>query len=168
MKSRLARRSRGSAGDVGFNMVPMVDVAFLLILFFILTSQIASSSFAAMELARPQASQAIPSEKVVSPGRVVVNVISRVNPGQAGAASLSLHAGQYQIDGNPIPIGDEDALVRLFELRRSKAAEMGLGDKDFTVEVRADRRVAFSYVEPAIRAAGRAGASKISVTALMN
>lgn len=163
MKSRLLNLG-ASPGDVSFNMVPMVDVAFLLILFFILTSQIAYSSWAAMELANPRGSQALRGD---NPNRVIVNVVCKYNPHQeAPNPMLAAQAREYQIDGNAIALDDEGALVRELERRRSEAKAAGLDENAFSVEVRADRRVGFLYVKPVITAATRAGVPKLSITAL--
>ena len=151
----------GSAGTIELNVVPLVDVACLLIMFFILTSQFASANFAEMQLASPRVSQ---SEKVTPPmhhDRLVVNVVCRSSKYDKSDhdPALSLQAKEYSIQGQLIPVQgfeeDTAALVKKIktEMQRSR------GDKtciDFTVEVRADKRVAFSTVEPVMTATAMA------------
>jgi biopolymer transport protein ExbD len=153
-------RRGGSAGEVSFNVTPLIDCAFQLIIFFILTSQMASESLAKLELARPQGSQAVAVERMLA-RRVIVNVLSaRDDPG-SGATEMD-RASLYKVDGRPIGVGDLEALVGLL-----KARKKAFGDGECLVEIRADRRVGFGYVEPVMSAAAEAGIPRLSITALM-
>jgi biopolymer transport protein ExbD len=159
----------GSAGTIELNVVPLVDVACLLIMFFILTSQFASANFAEMQLASPKGSQA---DKVLAKthhDRLVVNVVCKSNPRDKSdqAPALSLQAKEYSIQGGLISADDVDA-ARI-ALEKKIRAEMihSRMDKtciDFTVEVRADKRVQFCMVEPVMTATAQAvGNAKIAV-----
>jgi biopolymer transport protein ExbD len=71
-------------------------------------------------------------------------------------------ASLYKVDGRPIGVGDLEALVGLL-----KARKKAFGDGECLVEIRADRRVGFGYVEPVMSAAAEAGIPRLSITALM-
>jgi len=157
-------RRRDGSGELSFNMTPMIDCTFQLIIFFILASQIASRSLAELSLPRPHHSQAIPTEQVETPNNVVVNVISAADEDEQSEyenPALAGRAERYEIDGMPVEVGDVDRLVDI--LARRKASS---GVADFQVEVRADYRVSFSDVQPVMVAAGRAGIVKMNITAL--
>ena len=70
------KKRKGNAselsGDGGFDMTPMIDVTFLLIIFFLLITELADVSKAKMKL--PRAGRAEPDDKAV-PGRVVLNIL---------------------------------------------------------------------------------------------
>jgi biopolymer transport protein ExbD len=151
-------------GDVSFNVTPLVDCTFLLVIFFILTSQLASDNLTAMELPRPHVSQAVAgesreNEKQVR--RLIVNVMSAEEEGLTSADRVG-QAAAYKIEGRLVEVGDFDTLVSIL---RSQRAAAGAGE--LRLEVRADRRVQFGHVQPVIDAAAEAGISKVDFTALL-
>jgi len=153
-------RKRGVGGLVSFNMTPLIDCTFQLIIFFILASRMASDSLVAMPLPRPHESQAIPSEQIENPDKVIVNVLSAEDEGVA-PGGLSGKARRYQVGNMKISVENVEALRRtLVNLKRSS------GSEDFCMEVRADRRVNFSEVYPVMLAAARAGIVNMNITAL--
>ena len=161
MAKHWAFRKRTGSGDVSFNMTPMIDCTFQLIIFFILTSQMASESLTKLDLPRPLRSQAIPSEQIDSPGKVIVNVLSAVGEGTDENPALIGKASRYQIGGLKIERGDVETLYQsLAKLKQSSGA------KEFCVEIRADHRVNFSEVQPVMLAAARAQILKMNITAL--
>ena len=155
--------TRGSSGDVGFNMTPLVDCTFQLMIFFLLTSQMASEALAPMELPVPYESQALPSEKMKVRNRVIVNVLS-AHPAQATPdRAVKGQASEYRIGMTRININDADRLVPILKSRKADA--MAAGAKDFFVEIRADHRVNYGEVEPVISAAVEAEIPKMNITA---
>lgn len=155
----------GSAGAIELNVVPLVDVACLLIMFFILTSQFASANFAAMQLATPRQCQAQPVKPEEKHPRIIVNVVSKANEKDRSPV-LSLLPDRYTIGNMVIKVEGEDSRTMLEkEIRRQMGAALsGKVAVDFTVEVRADRRVQFSAVEPVMTAAAQAvGNAKIDI-----
>ena len=142
---------RGAA-VIDFNMTPMIDVTFQLILFFILVGQVASDALAKMELAKPEKSQAIKTELTSTGTKVIINIVSKaaaqdkeVKPFLAGQVD------RYVVGGKRFGVGDEDAIVRVLERELAKLPETTRSE--FFVEVRADRRVFFAGVEPIIETA---------------
>ncbi len=151
---------RTYSGDVGFNMTPMIDCTFQLIIFFILAGQAASLSLARLDLHRPEQSQAIPSEEIETPKKVIVNVLAHDGDKDPNPALLG-KASRYEIDGMAIQVSDTRQLVKILTTRRKAA-----GAEKFHVEIRADHRVSFGDVRPVMRAAADAKVVNISITAL--
>ena len=118
-------------GSVGFNMTPMIDVVFLLIIFFLVSSHLAKQE-AQLELPLPEA--ATGEQPVVDGGpRLTVNVL--------GDGTLTL-AGRR--------VGLEDLSERLAE-------QLDREGKDLEVRIRSDRNAPYSAVEPIMLACVRAG-----------
>jgi len=71
-KKKRESKAAGFGEFGGFDMTPMIDVTFLLIIFFMLITELADVSKAKLKL--PVAERAEPDDKHV-PGRVVINVM---------------------------------------------------------------------------------------------
>lgn len=157
-------RTKTRSGDVSTNMTPMIDCVFQLMIFFILTSQIASQSLSRLELYEPWRSQALKwSEK--DPNRVIVNVPSMAELGvEVEDSPLASQGRGYFIGGKKFDVGDTAALTEEFRNRSAAYVDKGA---DFFVEIRADRRVTYSDVEPILWAAAEARIPKMNITALL-
>ncbi len=158
-KSLIYKRPAGGS-DLSFNMTPLIDCTFQLIIFFILTSQMASQAIVKLQLPRPLESQARSAEEM-SVNRVIVNVLSIDPNGDKPDPRLAGQALRYQIDGVHIDIGDRRTLVEMFTARAAAAED------EFFVEIRADARVNFGDVEPIMLAAAEARISMMNITALL-
>ena len=164
----MARRRRriGPSGQVDFNTTPMIDVTFLLIVFFIVAGRIASSKLAEVDVPKPHRSMAIPAEKA-KVEKVIVNILlakgqskeEQVNPALAGEAS------HYEISGFRIDLDDPDTLLAELEKWRSQSTA---SQEDFFAEIRADAGVNFGDVEPVLWAVADAGIPKIIITAIVD
>ena len=122
-------------GSLGFNMTPMIDVVFLLIIFFLVSSHLAQQEVQ-LELDLPAAGSGERPDEDTS-RRVVVNVLADTPSGpQIKVAGRTLGQKQLQemID---------------FESRRS--------EKPLEVRVRCDRKVPYRVVEPIMVACAKAG-----------
>jgi biopolymer transport protein ExbD len=119
------------SSDVGFNMTPMIDVVFQLIIFFLLSSHLAKQE-QQLPLPLPAAASGM-AEAVDARPRLTVNVLAD---------------GTLMVASRPI---SPDDLVRL--LRERQAAH---GD-DLEVRIRGDRSVLYSRVEPVLLACVKAG-----------
>ena len=163
---RSAVYGKGRQGEaIDFNMTPMIDVTFQLIIFFILAGQMASQDLAQMLLHRPYKSQAIPTEVLGEEGRggVVINIVSAAQDEKDPAnvsPVMAATAKEYRVGKERIAAGDIDTLVtRLKErIRGRNAAEV-------IVEIRSDSRVCFAAVRPTMVAAAEAGFHKMNITA---
>ena len=144
---RVSRSTRGPAAGATFNAVPMVDVIFLLTIFFMLVSRFSSEEQVPMKLPNPEQSQA----KVAKlPDRVVINC-------RMDASSDSRwHDVLYSIGPNrPEPletIGD-----RLDAMKREVP--------ELKVVVRADRRLHYEDVRALMRVIARHGVEMLNVVA---
>ncbi len=155
----------GSVGELAFNVVPLIDVIFVLILFLILTTQISSAQFADLVLPSPLDSQVLVDKKAMdAKNRVIINVLSKSKLNAKDALpSESGVAKNYDINGNIINVGDVERLVREIEAQRK--ASLALGYKDFFIEIRGDKRVGYEYYQPVMLAASKAGVAKVNITA---
>ena len=171
------RVSVASSGDVGFNMTPMIDCVFQLIIFFILASQVANDAYAKdVKIVRPYKSMAIAPGEARFPNKVTVNVVSasagEENPDPGRAAE----AGFYQINTDKLQIGEWERMIEIIRSRKREfeqqfgpvgaPAASGANKDEFFLEVRADERVNWQDVAPVIRAGVEAGISKLNITAL--
>jgi biopolymer transport protein ExbD len=131
---RVAPRSESKSP--GINLTPMIDVSFLLIIFFIVSSHLAQQEVE-QELSLPQAASGQPPPDVAG-SRLIINVDSQ---------------GQ-------LTIGGEELLPRAIEARLT--AERAHAGNDLEVRIRSDRSVPYRYVEPILVACSRAGVWKVT------
>lgn len=123
---------------IAANLTPMIDVTFLLIVFFVLVSQIVEVENVDLDLPRPEAAATeLPGEQA----RVVINVL----PGAGGEAV------GYRM-GNRRYVADTGGLE---SLARSLAA-MYRENPALGVNLRADRRTDYRWVEPVFQAVSSA------------
>lgn len=122
---------------VGFNMTPMIDISFLLIVFFIVSSRLAQQEIQ-MELDLPPAASGQAPEFEPTGRRLVVNVLP---------------------DGELMTAG---AVVDPAELERLIARERSRSGEDLEVRIRSDRQAPYRFVEPILLACTRAGVWKVT------
>lgn len=131
-RSRLSRRSAG----IDFNATPMIDVIFMLTVFFSLVGRFSSEEHLPMKLPSPEESQA---QEALEEERVVLNC----RPVNAEGPALGV---EFSVGPNaPEPLG---SLVGHLQVLKSEAAQSG---RQLRVLVRADRRLRFSDVRPAMQ-----------------
>ncbi len=121
--------------DVGINMTPMIDVVFLLIIFFMLVSNFATAENVPMELPNPFQSQA---RQVKLRDRVIINcqlVDTPIGPEVT-----------YRIGPNPPESLDQISA----RLAKAKVASEERRRKMIVV-IRADRRLPFADVRRAMQ-----------------
>ena len=129
-----------SRGSPGFNMTPMIDVVFLLIIFFLVSSHLARQEVQT-ELDLPTArSGQRPSEDQVR--RIVVNVLPQVRP-----------EGRFEVSGEPM--GTK-------QVARMIGFESGRSEGKLEIRIRTDRSVPYRSVEPVMIACAKAGVWKVT------
>lgn len=163
----------GPAGDVSFNYTPLVDVTFNLIIFFVLTSQIVGTNLAKIDLAQPNTSLVVLREdpSVAAKQRIIIQVVSKragKKDDNAQDRKEASEAACYEIDGQSIPLNNQQLLESKITqtvnfLKRENKLKSA---DDFYVEVRADKRVQYSYVAPVLKAAVNANIKNMNITAL--
>jgi biopolymer transport protein ExbD len=126
---RLPNHANSSA--VSFNMTPMIDVVFLLIIFFLLSSHLARRENL-VELSLPTASSGEDVWDEETP-RFTLNVLAD---------------GTILLTGRDVEHEDLDRRLRIVQNELGPRAEL---------RIRADRRVAYRYISPILSAAARLG-----------
>ena len=163
-RSKVYRTGRAR---IAFNMTPMIDCTFQLIIFFILTTQLASQDYVRIQLPEPDRNVA----KEYEVEKLVVNVVPYTKEEIAEDKALRGQAREYRISVNRYDRDDVEGLVRqLVQARRQRevraAAEGKAAAEAFTVELRADKSVHFVAVEPVLQALQEAKLPKMYITAV--
>lgn len=140
---RPRRRSRAVAN---FSITPLIDMVFLLILFFLMTYQFSSSEFQQVELPRPHDSQA---ELRQLPQKVTVNIV-------------------YDGPDRPVRYVAGAIDVATVEELAERLARRRARTPDLQVVVRADRRIDYGTVRACLEAISGAGIDIVNVAARMD
>lgn len=136
------RRRRVDKEPIQFNMTPMIDVVFLLIIFFMLASQFVSAEHAELKLPDPEKSQA---REIKLPEKVTINI-------QIGAQ------GEPRILIGPMPCANLDELFLRLQTQKAETP-------DVQVVLRADRRVKFAFVRDVMRTVADSGIELMNLAA---
>jgi biopolymer transport protein ExbD len=120
----------GRNRPVEFNVTPLIDVVFLLIIFFLVSSHLVQQE-TQVELALPAAASGreIAESKIA---RVTINL---------------LRGGELLLGSEPVEV---EQVSRRLEVERRRTSG------DLEVRIRADRTVPYRYVEPVLVACARA------------
>ncbi len=163
----LQKSKAPGTGNLDVNMTPMIDCTFQLIIFFLLTAQMAGEEVAKVLVPHPQESVArSETDEKILPERVIVNIPNRYGDDDKNRdPRLSSQAVCYQIGGTRIPLDATEQLVELLQERKARAEARGI--EEFFVEIRGDKDVAFADVEPVLQAAAQAKIRKMSITAIV-
>lgn len=128
---------RGRA-QIEANLTPLIDVTFLLIVFFVLVSQIVEVENVQMDLPKPQdPASARPGDEQ----RAVLNII----PGDNGRAS------GYRLGGRTFRADTQGVQALAAEI-----AALYQGNPTLRINLRADRSTQYQWVEPAMKAVSTA------------
>lgn len=128
------------SGELSFNMTPMIDVVFLLIIFFLVSSHLAKQE-AQMELPLPIADTGETADESQTK-RLTLNVLR---------------------DGSLVLAGRRIEEAQLAE--RLAAAKRTAG-ADVEVRIRGDRRVPYSSIAPVMLSCARAGIWNVTLSVL--
>lgn len=140
---RVRGASRSTSG-LGFNATPMVDVIFMLTIFFMLVSRFSSEELVRMELPKPDPSEAALKKM---PDRVIVNCRRGETPGAPVRYSLG--------PNQPEPLSVvADRLAGMHQL-----------NPGLQVVVRADKRLAYADVRQVMRELAGIGIEVLNVVA---
>ena len=115
-------------------MTPLIDMAFLLIVFFVLVSQVTGAVFVEMALPKPSSSAA---KRPGDADRIVLNVI----PAKDGGAA-AYRVGKREF--TPDAAGLQHLVATMAQAMKANPG--------IEVNVRADRSTAYSWVRPAMDA----------------
>lgn len=123
---------------VGANMTPMIDVVFLLIIFFLVSSHLAKQE-TRLPVQLPVASTAIEDDSDIAPLTVHVD------------ANSHWHVGSREVD--------------LDALRQAVSQFMDTSTQP-AIRIRTDRSAAYAAIEPLLREAARAGITDVRIAVL--
>ena len=128
--------------EVGFNMTPMIDVVFLLIIFFLVSSHLAKQE-SQMEIDLPNAESGLESDVSTTP-RIVINVTS---------------SGQLLISGRR---------VSEFEVEDRLVEHVQNNGPNVEVRIRSDRQIPFAQVRPVMLACAKMGIWNVAFSVYPN
>jgi len=149
-------------------LTPLIDCTFLLIIFFLLATQLAGRELPKLALPSPQEpSPSVLPADVKQLNHVTVNVLTQYGGRTADRdPNLSRLASRYQVGVDVVEVGQADAMATLTGVLGSRRAQAeSRGVSDFWVEIRADRDIRYGDVEPVMQAASDAGIAMMSLTA---
>jgi len=118
-------KSTGKESRARLRMTPMIDIVFLLIIFFMCVAEMSKLEIESITL--PEASQA--REKPEPHGRLTVNVMQN---------------GVYRVNGETYSADDLKRLVRREAIRKGLGPN---GNSALPVRIRADAHVPYKYVQ---------------------
>jgi biopolymer transport protein ExbD len=130
---------RGNA-NVQANLTPLIDVTFLLIVFFVLVSQIVEAEHVEMDLPQPREAA---SHRPGDENRVVINLL----PGPPASGSIL----GYRLGGREFMPGREGV-----EQLTERLAEMYRANPTLHINLRADRSTHYEWIDPVMQAISRA------------
>ncbi len=125
------------SGDLGFDMTPMIDVVFLLIIFFLVSSHLARQE-AQMELPLPFADSGVAADEIAG-RRLTLNVTGE---------------GAMVLAGRPV---SRDELSR-----RLVAAHQAAGG-ELEVRIRGNRDVPYRHIAPIMLSCARTGIWNVTI-----
>jgi biopolymer transport protein ExbD len=128
---------RGNA-EIESNLTPMIDVTFLLIVFFVLVSQLVEAEHVDMDLPAPE--QPV-TEPIDDAPRTVINLV----PGDDGAISM------YRIGTRTFP-ADAEGVAAMTE----RLIEIYLANPHVELNLRADRATHYRWVDPVMQSIAEA------------
>lgn len=117
--------------NIGFNMTPMIDVVFLLIIFFLVASHFTRQE-TSMEVDLPKINGGDPVRDDAQ-RRVILNVVEE---------------NQLFLGSMPVKLENLSDILKQHLLRHGR---------DFQVRIRANRRTEYRIIEPILSACARAG-----------
>ena len=136
MSTLIHTRRKHAPTQVESNLTSMIDVVFLLIVFFVLVSQVVSREAEPLDLPEvPDAAAAVAREE----SRLVVNVLSDVDQPGVGLRAMVL--------GQPFSIDTEGCQL----LTKRVAVDLEQ-QPDLAIHLRADREVHFEWIQPILDA----------------
>lgn len=147
---------------LNINLTPMIDCTMLLVIFFLLTTEIASSNFQQIDLPTPTASKA---KDMLAMNRVIINVLCDPKDPKK-VSKFQIEPEEY----DPPPPPDKPRTGRYTDVDRMTARLAELlknspNKEDFTVVIRCDQRIEMFQMEPVFPCIQVAGIKKVQVAA---
>ena len=157
MASKVYKKGRT---DISFNMTPMIDCTFQLILFFMLSTQMASADYVKMTVPKPDTSVGI-EHKYDGKTTVVLITVAPYTANEIKEGEPKDAAAFYVLRGLRYRPGDVMRMIPVLKSIKKQADEDKL---ETIVEIKADRRIRYADVEPALRLIRSAKVGKMRLT----
>ena len=152
----MARRKESrEATEVGFDMTPMIDVVFLMIIFFMIVTDLTQQDLA--ELILPVADKAVQDEMME--GRLIVNVLRD--------GGIEIKRTEYPSLEDPLAVNVLRNYLAV-EVQKGTFEEGGFSEKPLLI--RADKETEFKHLQKIMRICGETGIQiyKIELAAAQN
>jgi biopolymer transport protein ExbD len=133
---RLPKAAR--AGALRFNLTPIIDVVFNLIIFFLAASHLARTE-AVEEVTLPEAGTGGPEEAAIT-HRLVLTIRS---------------PGELSVGSRPVAFAQLETILAAGRDAARKSA------REFEVRIRTDQKVPYSEIEPVLLACARHGITRV-------
>lgn len=133
-----------------FDLTPMIDCVFLLIIFFMCVTEMAKTEFEQLTL--PKANKSI-DDKDVPKDRQVINVTYSIVNNNEVMSNIIIRKVLYN---------EPEKLVAFLKTKAEKAGRDEKGISRISVKIRADGRVAYQQVQRVMVSCMKAGISRIS------
>ena len=135
--------SQNRSRSLRFNITPLIDIVFLLIIFFLVASHFTrNENVETVELASATNTN---QQKTNSPRKLVITITADE---------------KYHVAGNNVTIQEIDNIINSRNEGVDPSLTVANGD-DYEVRIRTDKRVPYRLVEPIILSCARAGISNI-------
>ena len=151
----MSRVHRRGPAQIEANLTPMIDMTFLLVVFFVLVSTISEVESVEMELPEPRPTASAPPQ---DDPRAAINVI----PDERGEAM------NYRLNGFDFELGPE-GIARL----RGRIMELYSANPELLINLRADRRTEQKHIAPILRTvteaasnSGRESAARVNLVVI--
>lgn len=129
-------------GGLKFNLTPMIDVVFNLIIFFLAASHLARSEIVA-DVELPEAATGGPEESELN-RRLIVTILAD---------------GSFDVGGTELAMPQVEQLIVAGYEAQTK-------NREFEVRIRTDRHVPYARIEPLLLTCARAGVTRIRFAVL--
>ncbi len=159
----IKRQATVTAGELSFDMTPMIDVVFQLILFFITTLTMIETQVA-VDLILPLADRAQPPADNFEKELFVFNVVDLTKKKVDGSNYFPTGTPPYYVSGRYV--GREGLRKELDLAAERNRVRTGGKEVESAVIIRGDRDVAWVYVMAAMKEAESAGFIKVYLKAM--
>ncbi len=155
-------KKRQQSDNIEFNMTPMIDVTFQLIIFFIIAGTIVSDELAALKVPKPTETMA--REEFNKIPHLIVNIVSSAGDTESEDPDTSLakywFVNRKEIEPTDIEMLKDEMRVVFDKVPVDKRPK-------FAVEIRGDYRVQYGDIEMVLLAAAEVGIPKMNITAIV-
>lgn len=147
--------------DISFNMTPMIDCTFQLIIFFILAGNFASLDNVRLEV--PTLHESVAQE--LGSKNAVINIPPWPEKEIAAFPDRLGQAYEWRISVHKIKPGDVTLLSQILKEQRNAYVDSGGKEEDFKIEIRADESIYYSEMKNILTTAAELGIQKMEITA---